>query len=470
MRPARDAAATLLRSAASEAAANSGVVRVTASEIIDCEVLPPILARYCADHPGVAIELAVTNRDEDLARGDADIAVRMIRPTQSGLLARRIGAVRIRLYAHRDYIARFGEPRSLADLPRHGVIGFDRDNRAFRGAGEFARGLTREHFGFRCDNDAAQLAALRAGVGIGGCQDAIARRTSELVPVLPNAFQHSLEIWLAMHRDLKSTRRVRLLFDRLAVGLADYVKGRADERRTARIGRGDPYLSFSLALAPETTAKSRSRVDRGDVDVTERASLLPPTVTGFAAKSAIAALRKHNIASQPLLRRAGLSEHAFDNPRNRVSAAGQVKFLEYAADAMRDTAFGLHLAEQANPREAGLLFYVVSAARSLGESLALFARYCQIVNESLRLKLVRRAEGVIVEINYVGISRQGMRQNPEFGIAVRRQGFAGDYRSRHPTDPSGLRPRSHCGCARIRALLRLSRRVRRAVRSTGVLQ
>ncbi len=78
-------------------------MRVTASEIIDCEVLPPILARDCADHPGVAIELAVTNRDEDLARGDADIAVRMIRPTQSGLLARRIGAVRIRLYAHRDY-------------------------------------------------------------------------------------------------------------------------------------------------------------------------------------------------------------------------------------------------------------------------------------------------------------------------------------------------------------------------------
>ncbi len=112
------------------------------------------------------------------------------------------------------------------------MIGFDRDNRAFRGAGEFARGLTREHFGFRCDNDAAQLAALRAGVGIGGCQDAIARRTPELVPVLPNAFQHSLEIWLAMHRDLKSTRRVRLLFDRLAVGLADYVKGRAE-----RVGR-----------------------------------------------------------------------------------------------------------------------------------------------------------------------------------------------------------------------------------------
>jgi AraC-like DNA-binding protein len=152
--------------------------------------------------------------------------------------------------------------------------------------------------------------------------------------------------------------------------------------------------------------------------VTERASVHAPTVTGFAAKSTIAALQKHNIASQPLLRRAGLSEHAFDDPRNRVSAAGQVKFLEYAADAMRDTAFGLHLAEQANPREAGLLFYVVSAAKSLGESLALFARYCQIVNESIHLKLVRRAEGVVVEISYVGISRHGMRQNPEFGIAM----------------------------------------------------
>jgi DNA-binding transcriptional LysR family regulator len=220
------AAAALERAASGEAAADGGVVRVTASEVVGCEVLPPILAAFHAEHPGIAIELALTNRTEDLARRDADIAVRMVRPTQSGLVARRIGSSRLALYAHRDYLARFGTPRSLADIRNHAVIGFDRDNRSFRSAGDFAQSLRREDFGFRCDSDLAQLAALRAGVGIGGCQENIARRTPELVAILPNTVQFALEVWLVMHRDLKTTRRVRLVFDRLASGLTAYVKGR----------------------------------------------------------------------------------------------------------------------------------------------------------------------------------------------------------------------------------------------------
>jgi Arabinose-binding domain of AraC transcription regulator, N-term len=101
--------------------------------------------------------------------------------------------------------------------------------------------------------------------------------------------------------------------------------------------------------------------------VTEDATLQAPTVTGFAAKCAIAALRKHNVAVQPLLHRAGLSELNFGNPRHRVSAIGQIKFLEYAAEAMDDAAFGLHLAEQSNPREAGPWIPERSATR-LGEA------------------------------------------------------------------------------------------------------
>jgi hypothetical protein len=97
-----------------------------------------------------------------------------------------------------------------------------------------------------------------------------------------------------------------------------------------------------------------------------------PTVTGFAVNCAIAALQKHNVAVAPLLHRAGLPEHNFDDPQLRVSAARQGEFLQYAAEAMKDTAFGLHLAEQSNAREAGLLFYVAAAARDLGETLTLF--------------------------------------------------------------------------------------------------
>jgi DNA-binding transcriptional LysR family regulator len=220
------ASAALSRAAAGEASAESGVVRVTASEVIGCEVLPAIFASFRFAHPGVAIELAITNRNEDLSRREADIAVRMARPTQRALVAKRIGVTRVGLFAHRDYLARFGAPTSLADLAAHRMIGFDRDDRAARSIGGFAATLRRDAFGFRCDSDPALLAALRAGVGIGGAQEHIARRSPELVRLLRDEVAIPLDIWLVMHEDLKATPRARLLFAHLTAGLAAFVAGK----------------------------------------------------------------------------------------------------------------------------------------------------------------------------------------------------------------------------------------------------
>jgi hypothetical protein len=104
------------------------------------------------------------------------------------------------------------------------------------------------------------------------------------------------------------------------------------------------------------------------------------------------------VAIAPLLQRAGLSAHDFDGREQRISAASQGKFLEYAAEALDDSAFGLHLAREANPREAGLLFYVTSAASNVGEALALFGRYSRIANEAVHIKRVPAREGLIAEI------------------------------------------------------------------------
>jgi AraC-like DNA-binding protein len=143
-----------------------------------------------------------------------------------------------------------------------------------------------------------------------------------------------------------------------------------------------------------------------------------PTVTGFAAWRAVIVLRKRKPPLAPLLQRAGLTERNFHNRQHRISAKAQGKFLEYAADALDDSAFGLHLAEEANPREAGLLYYVASAANDLGEALAFFARYFRIVNEAVHLKLARAPKGAVVEVRFHGLSRHSIRQNAEFGIAV----------------------------------------------------
>ncbi len=141
-----------------------------------------------------------------------------------------------------------------------------------------------------------------------------------------------------------------------------------------------------------------------------------PTVTGVAARLAIAVLKKHSVAIAPLLRHAGLSERDFDSRQHRISAASQGKFLEYAAEAMDDSAFGLHLAEEANPREVGLLFYVTSAAYNIGEALTLFARYSRIVNEAARIKLVRAPEGVVAEIAFVGPPGTGRSRLPNLAL------------------------------------------------------
>jgi DNA-binding transcriptional LysR family regulator len=217
------AAAALTRAASAAADAGQGTVRITASEIVGCEVLPPILAAFRRHYPSIKLELALSNQNEDLLRRDADIAIRMVRPVQQALVVQRIGRVRIGLYAHERYIAAFGAPNSMDELAAHCIIGFDRDDRSFRSVAPDATAFARETFGFRCDNDLAQLAALRAGLGIGGCQTKIAEKTPELVRLIADQIDVDLEMWLAMHEDSKGTRRIRVLFDFLREALREYV-------------------------------------------------------------------------------------------------------------------------------------------------------------------------------------------------------------------------------------------------------
>ncbi len=217
------AAEALVRTASGEADAVRGAVRVTTSDIMGVEVLPAILTGFHEAHPEVTVELNLSNRQEDLIRREADIAVRMARPTQGALLARRVGSVDLKLFAHRRFIEAHGVPATFeAVLPY--AIGFDRDLQAQRALEERQLPITRDVFAFRSDNDLAQLAALRAGFGVGGCQVPIAARDPDLVRVLDDVFRYEMDVWVAMHEDLKTSRRMRLMFDWLVEGLTDYVR------------------------------------------------------------------------------------------------------------------------------------------------------------------------------------------------------------------------------------------------------
>lgn len=215
-------AAAFLRAASADAEEARGTVRITASEVVGCELLPPILARLHEQHPGLQVELALSNQTQDLLRREADIAVRMLRPSQEALVVTHIGEIEIALHAHRSYLDKRGTPASPAELTGHTLIGFDSDNAFIRRAAEQLGGLRRTDFSLRADSDLAQLAAIRAGVGIGACQSAIARRDG-LVRVLPE-LAIRLDTWLAMHEDLRSSKRCMVVFSALAEGLRAWLQ------------------------------------------------------------------------------------------------------------------------------------------------------------------------------------------------------------------------------------------------------
>jgi len=229
------ASAALRRAATTRDDAIAGVVRVAASDVMGVEVLPPMLASFRERHPGVVIELSLSNQTENLLRRDADIAIRMGRPTQDALVARNIGKIALGIYAHRRYVKAHGRPGTMAELAEHALIGFDRETAYIRSIRPAGVPYSREHFALRTDNDLAVLAALRAGYGIAICQCGIAQRDPALLHLFADSFVLHMDTWVVMHEDLRRSALMRALYDHLAALLIDYANNASlPRKRTLR--------------------------------------------------------------------------------------------------------------------------------------------------------------------------------------------------------------------------------------------
>ena len=154
-----------------------------------------------------------------LMRREADIAVRMVRPTQGTLVARRLGDLPLGLFAHRNYLDRVGRPTKLEDLKGHTMIGPDRDAAGLSGLDAFGKALGRMDLRLRADSEAAQIASVRAGLGIGVLQRGVAARDDMLEPVLAEAVKWTLDAWLVLHDDLRKLPMIRLVADHLSTVL-----------------------------------------------------------------------------------------------------------------------------------------------------------------------------------------------------------------------------------------------------------
>jgi len=212
----------------------AGTVRITATEGLAVEWLTPALAAFRERHPLIDLEILVRNTALNVLRREADVAIRLGRPQQAELVARRVAELVLGLYASRGYLAATGVPQTPQDLARHCGVGFDEADR-YTGVGSWLeRSLGEARVVYRANSLTAQRAAIRAGFGIGGQSCFIAERDPELVRVLPTA-EVRVEIWLVTHPGLRRSARIRAVFDFLSEQLG--------AARTQLAGATPPHTS-----------------------------------------------------------------------------------------------------------------------------------------------------------------------------------------------------------------------------------
>ena len=198
----------------------SGSVRITASVPVAVQLMPRVLAQMRDALPDVQVELVSSNAVSNLLRREADIALRMVRPDQSSLIARKLGDVEICACAHQSYIQKHGAPQQPQDLIKHQLIGGDVDSTIVQGFLAMGFPVRREQFALRCDDLIAQWQAVRAGLGIGFIALYMQRSDPKVVRVLEGRLPiPPLPMWLTVHREIRTNQRIRKVFDFLAQAL-----------------------------------------------------------------------------------------------------------------------------------------------------------------------------------------------------------------------------------------------------------
>lgn len=193
----------------------AGRVRISCTEIVAAGVLPPSLDRLREQHPHLHIDLVADARASNLDRREADLAIRMFQPSQSNLVARKVGEAFTAFYASTAYVERHGAPRGFEDLQHHAIIGPDRDPLFL--AAVHAMGFDPERIPYRTDSLATMHAWVRSGLAIGALLSTVAGDDPDLVQLLPPVNQYP--VWLVSHPDLFASAAVRAVWDQLAEDL-----------------------------------------------------------------------------------------------------------------------------------------------------------------------------------------------------------------------------------------------------------
>lgn len=207
--------------AAGQSQTIEGEVLIAASELYAAHLLPPMIAKLRQDQPGIRLEVIAANTPSDLRRREADIAIRNFRPTEPDLIARKIKDAQARLYAAPHYLDRLGWPKTAYDLRQAEFISMGDTAPLISALNGLGLNISRSNFSVTAENHLVMWAMVKAGLGIGIIDSAIGDADADVVQVLPELEPIMFPIWLVAHRDLNTSRRIRMVFDLFAGELSD---------------------------------------------------------------------------------------------------------------------------------------------------------------------------------------------------------------------------------------------------------
>ena len=215
-----EAAGQVSLAAGGRAQAIEGLITITASEATSVFLLPPIVERLRREAPGIVVEIVSANEAVDLRRREADIALRNFRPTQPDLIARKVRDARARLYGAHSYLDRIGNPQEPEELSKADFIGFNNSTEMIDGLNSLGLTVDRRSFPLLTTSHMVHWALVKSGAGIGVAPEAVGEAEPLVRQALPSLPPFVYPIWLTTHRELQTSRRVRLVFDFLAEELA----------------------------------------------------------------------------------------------------------------------------------------------------------------------------------------------------------------------------------------------------------
>lgn len=216
-----DAANAFSLSASGRTQIIAGLVRISVSDLFSIHLMPAFLEKIQIELPQIELEIVVSNTLSDLQRREADIAIRHVRPTQPELIGKFIGESTAGLYASHSWIQKHGEPKTLSQLIDHSLIGISDVDQMISILSDNGLLLRPENFKIRTDSGILMWEMIRKGLGIGVLTTEVSNNTPELKQLLPDVFPPiPVPTWLVTHKELNTSRRIRLVFDMLA----DYLK------------------------------------------------------------------------------------------------------------------------------------------------------------------------------------------------------------------------------------------------------